>query len=576
MIPSPRSVEVSSNEVAPNPTPSRKVSMVARATVKTGVSRVDTQASAVMKIPSPLLKAIPQAAPAEIPAHSFIASRPAEVNSMASLTQNAPVEMGGAAFATGSEDLTGATTAELPIVTSAPISKELSSADQKKLANDLLNFQFIAQNAKREALLASNVAVAPSRNSIPIPDTRENTIQNEQNADEPILENGSRKNQINGKQAGTTAECDILPNHEFIRPINSGTGETNNQICPTHKKWISKNKNNSGWVKVEGSNHLATLTLTPAPSQGSTLLIDENGLALLALKSGIHITKGMGIIIGTAPEGYKVEFTGRAEETEYFETNGHSYFAILNVEPGAGVVELESKTNQNLNSTVFTPILEDTVTYLDLVTPVLQDLPIKVVKSGKENDPEVMNLTVGLSTQSGIQAITQADGKAILKNANLVPGYPVFIDVSSRSGINQSYTYRYQLKQRKKSGFFVVNEISEKSISGWLAQVKQGLSDQGAMVVGFYDRKTLDGFKNHYFTKVEPLTSKFGLEPLNYSLLWDGSISNTEPLEGDAPRFMSVQVAEGLSQVQLLDETQKPVQMELLPISPRVIHVISE
>ena len=309
-------------------------------------------------------------------------------------------------------------------------SSELSVADQKKLTDQLLHFQLMNQNAKVNAMLASKVA--PPSHHAPAAKV---ALPADPVVNEPSLpeENPISTSQNNGKTGENSNGCSLLSGHEFIRPINSGTGQTDREICPTEKRWISKERGNAGWVRVQAENHLPTVTLHPAPNQGSTLLIDQNALALIALKSGLQITKGMGMILGKSPAGYKVEFAGRAEETEYFETNGNSYFAIINVEPGAGIVELESKTNPNLNSTVFAPILEDAVTYLDLVAPIQQNLPIQVVKSGAENASEVSGLTVGLSTQSGIQAITQSSGQALLKNVNLVPGYPVFIDVSSKN-----------------------------------------------------------------------------------------------------------------------------------------------
>jgi len=94
--------------------------------------------------------------------------------------------------------------------------------------------------------------------------------------------------------------------------------------------------------------------------------------------------------------------------------------------------------------------------------------------------------------------------------------------------------------------------------------------------MGIYDRTKLDGFRNLHHSKVEPMTERFGLDPIDYSILWDGKISPTEPLEGDLPRFMSIQVPEGISQVKLLDESNQVVSSQLIPVSPRVIHVISE
>ena len=198
------------------------------------------------------------------------------------------------------------------------------------------------------------------------------------------------------------------------------------------------------------------------------------------------------------------------------------------------------------------------------------------MKSGQANDPEVAGLTVGLSTLNSIQAITQSSGQTVLRSVNLVHGFPVFIDVSSKHDQQVSYTYRYELKRPNQQGVFVVDQIAEKTIHHWLKQLNQGLSEQSAMVVGLYDRRHLGGFKENFFSQVEPLSSKYGLEPMNFTVLWDGKLSSADPLEGDIPRFMSVQVPEGLSRIKLLDESHQSVQSVLMPISPRVIHLISE
>jgi hypothetical protein len=455
-------------------------------------------------------------------------------------------------------------------------SGDLSPSIQKKLSDTLLNAQLATQVAKNKGSQTDRLASAESTARARI-STQKKILESETNDPDPIVKEPTTTYSSKASiiKVGSGA-CPTLDSHEFVRPNGLVKSTVDSQICPTKVTWLSKSKSNSGWIKVEGDDYFPTLTLHPAPNDGPTLLIDQNNLALIAIKSGVHITKGMGIIVGLVPDGYKVDFNGRAEETEYFESSGKNYFAILNAEPGAGIVEVVSKTNPNFNSFVFTPVLEDTISYLDLSAPVAQNITIKIVKSGQADDPEVAKLTVGLSTQSGIGAITRADGQATLHNVNLVPGFPVYVDVASRVEDNQSFTYRYQLKTPRRSGTYVLNQIAEKTIYHWLKQVKTGLSDQSAMVVGLYDRKKLDGFKNPHYTEVQALTAKFGLEPKNYTVLWNGQLSQSDPLEGDVPRFMAVQVPEGLSQVNLLNESRQVVSSELLPISPRVIHVISE
>jgi hypothetical protein len=459
---------------------------------------------------------------------------------------------------------------------SSESASDLSQGEKQKLAESLLAVQF--ENKKIAAIQAAAPAAAIAKE-------RETARQNIPEQLPPDTTDAQKEadfvrdaNELHALAANKqTSGCSLLVGHVFIKPDPQKQDGVDTQICPEHKTWISKNWNEKGWVKVDGSEHLSTLTMQPAANGGSTLLLDQNALALIAVKTGTRIASGAGVIVGLVPTGYKVEFAGRGEETQYFELNQKRYFAVINAEPGAGVIELISEHDQNLGSTVFTPVLEDTVTYLDLVAPQARNIGVQVVKSGNANDPEVVGLTVGISTQGNIQAITQSNGRTILKNVNLVSGYPVFIDVSSKSENGEaSYTYRYQVKQKNKQGYYVVNQISERSLYKWLKQVKSGLSDQSAMVVGFYNRKILDGFRNNYTTRTEPKSARFGLDPVNYTILWDGKISKTEPLEGDLPRFMSVQVPEGLSQVQLINEANQIANAQLIPVSPRVIHVVSE
>ena len=477
-------------------------------------------------------------------------------------------------------------------ITETHFSGELTKEEKLALSDDLLNSELqqeavlkahkITANWTRNSNPPQSVTLAQSKIGERGPDLNEKMVDPTQTLTpiEPEVAHGFVDSSVlpEATPDSKKGDCRILDNQSFTAPSNTnltGTGE-NSQICPERKEWISKNWNGRGWVKLEGSQMFNTLMFYPAPNGEPTLLLNQNAVALLAITSGVHIAKGAGIVIGTVPPGFKVDFAGRAEETQYFESSGKRYFAILNAEPGANVVELLSDKNQTLSATVFTPIIEDTITYLDLSAPISSSIPIQVVKNGTPNDPEVVGLTVGISTQSGIQGITQSDGKVLLRNVNMVRGYPIFIDVASKTGQEQSYTYRYELSELPKEGVFVVNQINEHSLYKWLHQLKQGLSDQSAMVVGFFDRKRFDGFHNHHFVSVEAMGAKLGLEPLNYSILWDGQISSSEPLEGDLPRFMSVQVPEGLSQIKLNDETNQAVYSKLIPISPRVIHVVSE
>ncbi len=457
-------------------------------------------------------------------------------------------------------------TGELPDV---HFNDVLTQEEKSELANELLAVQVNHQQEIKSPMLEK----APSAAKIEHQNLKSQETQAPSTSSTTASEQYAQKQLQNRKNSDG---CNILDSQEFAVPTNTALVPLNTQICPDKKEWLSKGWSDRGWVKLEGPQNYPTVMYYPAPNEGATLLLNQNSLNLLALRSGIHMAEGAGTIVGTVPAGYKIEFTGRGEETQYFETGSKKYFVIFNGEPGAGVIELLSEENQKLSTTVFTPVFENAITYLDIGTPKTVDVPVQIVKNGTENDPEVVGLSVGFSTQTGIQAITQSHGKAVLKNVNIVPGFPVYLDVASKTNQEQSFTYRYELPQKDLNSAFVLNQIQEKSLKHWLQQVKLGLSEQSAMIVGFYDRKILDGFKNQYTVKTEAKSSKLGLDAQNFSILWDGQISSTEPLEGDLPRFMSVQVPEGITQVNLIKNANQVVHSSLIPISPRVIHVVSD
>jgi hypothetical protein len=96
------------------------------------------------------------------------------------------------------------------------------------------------------------------------------------------------------------------------------------------------------------------------------------------------------------------------------------------------------------------------------------------------------------------------------------------------------------------------------------------------MIIGSLDRKKIDGFKNHYYVKTSDINEKESLKPKTLTVLWDEKLSDKEPLEGDNPRFLTVQAPEGLTQVNIVNDSNKMLQSSLIPVSPRVINVISE
>lgn len=456
---------------------------------------------------------------------------------------------------------------------SANYSNSIQEDDQKrqneslgnKIENQLLEQHIISYQQKQ---LAQKPVQVASKTPKRVPEQ----IQPEDEVDP----NNNVSNFNSNKTDTLSTKCKTLPELSLIKPIPKELVEST-QICPAQNNWISKKLGiEEGWTKVETEGYYPLLTYYPQVNSKDALLLDQNSVAILSIKLGVKITHGMGMILGTLPAGYKVEFSGRAEEIQYFDHNQKKYFIYLNAEPGAGVMELISEKDPQETATVFTPVLGDVITYLDFAKPVTETIAIKVIKNGEKDKADLAGLSVAISTQTQIQTKTNANGLAILRNVHMVPGYPVYVDVSSKLNGERSYQYRYQLNERTRKGVFVLNQYSEKLIHHWLKQVSTNLSDQSAMIFGQFNRKRLDGFRKNYTVKVDAITENYGMQPINYTLLWDERLSAKDPLEGDRPRYLAVQVPEGLTQAHLVNEQNQVVQSTLIPVSPRVINVVSE
>ena len=442
-------------------------------------------------------------------------------------------------------------------------SSALSAEEQSKLRDLLIAEQMVSIAQARPSPTRS--ARLPKTSKTPVTETTAKTT-----AETTAVTTDETLTAIASKAA--TPDCSLTSGTPYLRTSELPIDQP---LCPHEATWIAKDWDGKGWVSAKVTHFRETLFLSSGPNTDGILLVDDADLANLAIRSGRRIQEGMGVIVGQLPDGYQVRFAGSSDQPEYFSLKSKKFFAILNVEPGAGVLELFSQNQPEVSATVFVPVIENVSTYLNLTNHTTQDLRIRVVKGEATTENEVSGLTVSLSTHSGIQGITQTDGSALLKSVHYIRGYPIYVDVSSRWGGRTSYTYRFQLKEKDSTGTYLVRELPGDTLDHWLSQVSEGLSPQAALVMGTVDRKKIDGFKFDYRIGVESLNAKSGLEPVVYSVLWDDRISTEFPLEGDVPRFLSIQVPEGLGRIQVLNEMDTPIKSDLFPISPRVIHVIS-
>lgn len=454
----------------------------------------------------------------------------------------------------------------------------LSQQLKKALANTLVEQQLAATKRLKNEPIQATQATSDLEPRLQAENTRKS--QSPSLPKSIPVESEPRK-----KQEPLT--CSQLPHVGFYNGMN-------NQVCPQTISWISKSgsfqSQFEGWLLAGDRNEHPTLSYYPAPNSHKTLILDTNSLILLGVKRGVRVTRGMGAIVGRAPTGFVPAFLGHAEKPEFFDLAGEKYFAILNVEPGAGVLELKSESeetkNETLSSTVFVPVLEDTITYLDLAKPETYQIKIKVLPAGiaqKSNHLSTapIEYSVGVSTTGALQGVTRPNGTLELKGVPLVPGYPVFVDVVSRSRM----TFRQALKNPDTQGVFTLSPPTDGSIRTWFKQLagpqKPSVAfEQGGILFSQWSTHLFDGFKNHYISKIKSLQQPWSSRA--HTVLWNGQLSEEDPIEADLPRVFAAPIPEGLARVSLVEEgsletnSTEELWSELIPVSPRVVHVITK
>lgn len=381
--------------------------------------------------------------------------------------------------------------------------------------------------------------------------------------------NTQSQNEDAGSEGAEYSETEVTTHVEAFEwsfPVQGAT------ISKFTSEGLASDNQGKGWRLSRAEDYWPTLSRYPSEI---VPLISQNNIQMLAWRAKSAIQSGTGLVFGRLPAGWEISLPDgetqpllmNSDDTKAgSDSSGQKQsFTALNLRPGAQVIYLRGGTGR-YQGAVVVPVFAGVGTYIDF-----SDLQVREV-SGRVLDGktvEALGMDGARVTAFGNPEISQTDRQGYFRISRVVtvPGHPVIFESESDNG----YTHRYQIDLGASSEDVLLFRLSSNQVQNWRRQLERGISPNSGLVVvgGFHD---LAGMLPSVRTLGD---SNSGLSPETYTLLPDGQLEVQKPLDSELPRFVSVQVPDGMVVAEASRKGEKPVWSEILYTSRNVLNVVS-
>jgi hypothetical protein len=285
-----------------------------------------------------------------------------------------------------------------------------------------------------------------------------------------------------------------------------------------------------------------------------------------------------GIVFGKVPAGWSVQFSGRAERPLFITTykqfisadsmDRERYFIFLNAAPGTQTLQLIG-SHANSGGITTLPVFAGTATYIDLSTSSYKTISGYVRDAATVERLPLKAARVQVMGQPGSAVWTDAKGYFHLRNVLVIANHPVQLDIQAAIQDVQTHAHRFSVYSDQVDGqdYFL---FSEADLRAWEDALQGSVNPDAGTIVGA--APGLARAQNRYYASA---TSYIGLPPEVYSLAPSGQPLPKAPLDSESPRFLSLQVSEGPTLIQLTDEADQGSLSELVYASPRTVNIVS-
>ncbi len=383
--------------------------------------------------------------------------------------------------------------------------------------------------------------------------------------------------------SGRITKCELKNDLEKDVMVTEAFGSSENKINAkfsilSHEGSVCSHSGK--WAKLQSPEHWATLFWIESDLEGLNHfapVISQNTALLLAKLGSLSLQTGAGIVFGQIPAGWSLGFSGRTETALYFdEKNGlipnqssavSRKFILLNADPGAHLLYMRDEHMSIVSVAV--PVVNGQATYLGLVKPELKKISGQVLDGRSYQLKGLSGISVRVIGQEEKTAISDRSGKFQIANVLAVGSFPLYLESDDKTG----YRHRYRASPERLDNINLFR-FRPKQIERKLTQVEGGISSESGIVLAALPKVVQNFHGSGLYPSVTPLLKPTTLDPETYTLDSEERMLVHRAIEVDSPRFMAIQVPEGINLGKVEDKENKTAWSQLIISSPGIVNVV--
>jgi hypothetical protein len=334
-----------------------------------------------------------------------------------------------------------------------------------------------------------------------------------------------------------------------------------------------------GWRIAKANQHWATLFWS-TPNQEEVPMLNALSAKMLSVKAAAALQTDAGIILAKVPAGWSLEFSGRSERPLIFDRTNHllapsategsnggeRYYVFLNASPGEQILYLNHAGGET--GALAIPVLGGVMAYADLTQVEKRTISGRILEASESSPRGVAGIHVQV-VGSGMSTVTNNSGDFHIDNVIAFGDQNLYIEAETQ----KSFPHRYKLSPSQTTHLSLFH-LTEAQVHEWIGQLEGGVSSESGLILGALptlsasqeDRKPLVGTRS--------LANGPTLTPETYTLSGSGQLMVKTPLNGVRSRFISVQVPEGPTLVEVVDKDNRLIWSEITVVSPRVLTIV--
>jgi hypothetical protein len=334
-----------------------------------------------------------------------------------------------------------------------------------------------------------------------------------------------------------------------------------------------------GWRIAKASQHWATLFWS-TPNQEEVPMLNALSAKMLSVKASAALQNDAGIVLAKVPAGWSLEFSGRSERPLIFDRTNHilspsateglngseRYYVFLNASPGEQILYLNHTGGET--GALAIPVLGGVMAYADLTQVEKRTISGRILEAAENSPHGVPGIHVQV-VGSGLSTVTGSSGDFHIDNVIAFGDQNLYLETETQ----KSFPHRYKLTPSATTHLSLFH-LNEAQVHEWIGQLEGGVSSESGLILGALPTLAASQEDRKPSVGTRSLANGPTLTPETYTLSGSGQLMVKTPLNGMRSRFISVQVPEGPTLVEVVDKDNRLIWSEITVVSPRVLTIV--